>query len=255
MCHEQNPAPVDEPEEEDDAERDPHPPGVEDLAAERADPPSRHPPRDLRAGARLRHPAVAVLDLAEGDLARRGPTTPSPSSAASPCRTSRRSAASAGSASSQWATLGCARKLGDGDGSRQPARPVTGANGSSTEPPRRDPERSAPVVPCGGCRRWSVVRSCRRRRRPARAAARAPRRTPTASPAEGPELVADEVERRHEHDRDRLRGDRAEPEPRRAGTGRRGSRRARASRRRGTAAPGRRRCPCCSLNVQSRFSV
>src|SRR6185503_1467059 len=62
------------------------------------------------------------------------------------------------------------------------------------------------------CRRLRR-RSCRRRRRPARAAARAPRRTPTASPAKGPELVADEVQRRHENDRDCLRQDRADTKP------------------------------------------
>ena len=67
--HRTKPAPVDETDEEDQAQRDPGPPGVEHLAAERADAPSRHLPRDLRAGPRLRHLAVAVVDLAERDLA------------------------------------------------------------------------------------------------------------------------------------------------------------------------------------------
>ncbi len=216
----ENAAPVDEPEEEDDAERRPHPPGVEDLAAERADPPSRHPPRDLRArcSASDTRPS-AVLDLPEGDLAGDAPTTPSPSIAASPCRTWHRSAASVDSARAS-------ARPWDARGSRRWRRPSSagpfsgeGANGSSTEPsPPLIPSGSvvpAVLLPVGvvaGWCRW-LRRSCRRRRRPARAAARAPRRTPTASPAERPELVADEVQRRHENDRDRLRRDRADTEP------------------------------------------
>ena len=62
------PPPVDEPEEEHDAERDPRPPRVQHLAAERPDAPPRHAPGDLRARPGLGHAAVAVLDLAERDL-------------------------------------------------------------------------------------------------------------------------------------------------------------------------------------------
>ena len=62
------PPPVGKADEEDRAERDPHPPGVEDLPAERPDPAPCHAPRDLWARPCLGDAPVAVLDPAEGDL-------------------------------------------------------------------------------------------------------------------------------------------------------------------------------------------
>ena len=68
---------------------------------------------------------------------------------------------------------------------------------------------------------------------------RPPRSASVPSPKR-PELVADEVRRRHEHDRDRLRDDLAEPELDEHGQDHAGSRRTRAARRRRSAGPGRR---------------
>ena len=61
--------PVDQAEDEDDAERNPGPPCVQDLPAERADPAPGHAPGDLRAGPGLDHAAVGIGDLPERDLA------------------------------------------------------------------------------------------------------------------------------------------------------------------------------------------
>ena len=61
---------VDEPEEEDGAERDPGPPPVQHLAAERADPATGHAPSDLRPGQGPRDPAVSVLHRSLRDLTR-----------------------------------------------------------------------------------------------------------------------------------------------------------------------------------------
>ena len=196
-------APVDEAEDEDDAERDPRPPRVQDLAAERADPAAGHPPGDLRAGPRLEHARRRRRRPCRARSRRRAPTRPAPSTAASPCRTSHRSAACAGSASASPRPSDTARKRASArllvEARRLPGRARTAAP-------------AMPVVvavvgpPSSSTARW-------RRRRRARAAARAPRRTPSASPAERPELVADEVERRHEDDRDRLREDLADARP------------------------------------------
>ena len=61
--------PVDQAEDEDDAERSPGPPRVQDLPAERADPAPGHAPGHLRAGPGLDHAAVGIGDLPERDLA------------------------------------------------------------------------------------------------------------------------------------------------------------------------------------------
>ena len=94
-----DPSPVDEPEEEDDAERRPHPPGVEDLAAERRRPALA--PSPTRPAGRCTPPITRpsrIVDLPERDLAGAPRPHHAPSTAASPCRTSHRSAGSAGSA-------------------------------------------------------------------------------------------------------------------------------------------------------------
>ena len=208
--------------------------------------PARHAPRHLRAGPRLDHAAVGIVDLPERDLA----GTPRPDLHLPPPRrlVERRIRLRI-----RRVAVEPVRHLRDRRGTRSSttllvSRPA-GDRSTGGERLRR-PSWRRPVR-----RLVAVGAACRRRRRRARAAARAPRRTPSASPAERPELVADEVERRHEDDRDRLREDLAD-----AGLDEqvqddevRDERRA--SRRRGTAAPGAPTWPRSTRNVQCRFSV
>ena len=171
VCQEQEAAPVDETEEEDGAERDPRPPGVQHLAAERARP--GRAPSSTRPAARSsasRDAAVAVLDLAERDLARAA--RPDPDRPASRRLVEGR----IGLRLRRVARRASAPPSGTRETARRRASLVSrgaagvGANGSSTVP-----RRALSAPPVGRC--------CRRRPPPARAAARARRRTPTASPA------------------------------------------------------------------------
>ncbi len=68
--HRERAAHVCQPDEKEDAEAEPHVPGLERLAAERPVPPARHLPGDLRSRPRLRDPPGAVFDHHLRDLAR-----------------------------------------------------------------------------------------------------------------------------------------------------------------------------------------
>ena len=69
-AHRQRPPQVDEPEEEHGREAEPDRPGGEEPPTERPRAPSRHLPRDLRAGRRLGHLPVGVVHDPLRDLAR-----------------------------------------------------------------------------------------------------------------------------------------------------------------------------------------
>ena len=225
---------------------------VQHLAAERADPPARHAPRDLGPGQGLGDSAVAVLDLAERDLA--GAARPDLDRPAPRRLVEGRIGlrASAGSARASGRPSGYARNRARAPALRQPRR----RRSSGRTAPRRNWCCRRVVAPVGrGAGRDRVDRCCRPRRRPARAAARAPRRTPTASPAEGPELVADEVQRRHEHDRDGLRDDLPDARSHQQVENDEVREERTASRRRGTATPGAPTWPRSTRNVQTLLSA
>ena len=147
------PAPVDEPEEEDGAQRDPGPPRVQHLAAEGADAPSRHAPRDLRARSTPRtrgrrrprpcrarsRPALPDQTLTVQTPGRRVERRVGLRAAADSGRASGRPSERRGSARRR------ARSVSRG------ARRSTGANGSSTDRARlpgrveRRSDRAAPA--------------------------------------------------------------------------------------------------------------
>ena len=233
MCQERKAAPVGETDEEDCAQRDPHPPRVQHLAAEGADPTARHVPRNLRACPRLGDPAVVVLDLAEGDLARLARPDPDrpPAGRLVEGRVGLRLRGIAGDPAGD---LRVVEKPADDDVLRQTRR-----SGRRSERLLDEAALAARGERNRGAR-GPGRRGMRRERKRERTQ---PRARVASSPPERPELVADEVERRHEHDGERLR--RYLPHPGRHDEveHRRGSREATPSRRRGSAIPGRRRCP------------
>ena len=95
VCHERIRRRSTSPRTKTSAERDPHPPGVEDLAAERADPPARHAPTRPAGRSTPRRPSRRRPRPCRRRSPRPCRTRPSPSIAGSPGRTSRRSVASA----------------------------------------------------------------------------------------------------------------------------------------------------------------
>ena len=223
------PAPVEEPDQEDRAEREPDDGPVERLAAERARAASRHLPRDLWAGPRLVDAAGRVVDLAEGDLAGLArPDTDGP--------VARRALELGVGGGLRRVAVEPGRDLRVGEEEPRHAR-LGQPRPARSRRERRVDEAALLVVDRGG--RPGRRPGRRRRGRPG------PRRRPRPpagddSAAEGPELVADEVQRGDEHDRDRLGDDLPDATPGSGSGARPGSPAARRSRRRGSASPGRR---------------
>ena len=131
----ERPPPVDEPDQEDGAEREPDPGAVDLRAAERARVPARHPPRDLRAG-----PGGE-----DGAASRRRPCPPR---SRPPCPTRLHRPAAvlrvvrllvrgplAGSASSQSATFAVRREERERPLLREARRVAVGTNGVWTRRP------------------------------------------------------------------------------------------------------------------------
>ena len=184
----------------------------------------RHRPGDLRPRPRLAHDACVVVHLAEHDLARLArPGLHDPLVRRGPIlgvglRLRRVAVEPRGD-------LGNAQERCPWPASRSAgAAPAGGANGVWIEPPGLVVDRLADA--------WSRPSQARRARG---------RRPPPLVSSERPELVAHEVERGHEHDRNRLGGHLADAETHEHIEQGEVRRRARSSRRRGSAGPDTRR--------------
>ena len=194
--------------QEDRAERDPDVPGLERPAAECAAAAARHLPRDLRPGPGLGDAPGQVLDRHERDLPRLArPRLHDPGLRFGP-------------------EVGGRRRVGRV--ALEPARDL------------RVGECELRRLLLGQARDLGAVRREGSRDEREGRDERGRRQASVAAP-ERPELVADEVHRRDEDDRDRLRKNLARPDLDEERGARRGSHRARESRRRGSVRPGTRR--------------
>ncbi len=236
VAHGQGAAEVRQAEEEDRRQRPPDL-AVVDLAPERPLGPARHRPGDLGPGPRLGHPAGRVVDLGQHDLAGILEVRPDLHRPDARLVLERRlvAEASAGYRSSQAAIFGSAR-------ARSSARSCVSRGSTRRRHERRLDEPALRVVDRGTSRSVRppgrpsrARRRCRRLSRSGRSGA------PASLLPEGPELVAEEAERRHEHDRGGLRRDLGHSESDEHGQRREVRAPARPARRRGTSRPGARR--------------
>ena len=195
VAHAERSAQVAEPEQEDDAEGEPDADGVDLLAAECAAVAAGHLPRDLRPGPRLGDDAGAVVDAAGRDLACGAP--PDADLPVAPLRVEGRF----GHAVFVRVAIepGGDLLVAEEDARRAPLRQLRPRGGGGE---RSLDEPALRVVDRPGRGRRRLGRG-REHDRGEQGEGDPPHLSPSAAP-ERPELVAHEVDRRHEHDGDRL---------------------------------------------------